>query len=376
MNRLYVQDRTAYKVTDREYTPEGFLRVPGRAAKVGVQTYTRRELSLDGNPNDTVVVYRPESQVFSDASLASYEGIDLTILHPKELVNSKNYKATSVGVVIGKGRRDGDFVVADMIFKDAEAISRIEKDGYVELSGGYTAEYVAMDGIAPCGTAYQYEQRDIVMNHVASLPVNSARAGRKARIFDTQPMGNNMKTVVLDSGRTVEVQDEAVAMLLTDSFVRLKATADEAVDKAKEAKAEADRKQAKIDAMEEDAEKKKGETSDAIVADRIAQITAVKDKAKDISPEYTADSIDPVSIMRGVLTTTRATVDWAKKSDEYVIASFDIAHEFAKSGTSDKADAQKRQLAQDGANGVKELADKNQTARDKYVTRMTTKEGA
>ena len=374
--KIFVQDRVSFKTpqTAREYSAEGFLKVPGRVAKTGVQTYTRRELGLDGNPGDTVVVYRPESEVFSEDSLASYDGIDLTILHPKELVNTKNYKETSVGVVRGKGRRDGDFVVVDMIFKDAEAIARVEQDGYVELSGGYTAEYVAMDGIAPCGTAYQYEQHGILMNHVASLPVNSARAGRKARLFDQlhQPEGIKMKTVTLDSGRTVEIQDEAVALLVTDAIERLKESLKVTQATADEAKADSERKQAKIDAMEEENEKKKGETSDSVIASRIAEITAVTDKAKEIESAYVADSIDPVAIMRGVLTTARPTVDWAAKSDEYVSAAFDMAHENAKAGVSGKSAAQQRQIAADAANGIQQpTGDAKPTAYSAYKDRMT-----
>lgn len=353
MNRLYIQDRITYKAeSQREFTPEGYLKVPGRVAKSGTQEYLRRELGLDGNPNEIVVVYRPPEEVFSEKSLASYDGIDLTILHPKELVNAKNHKEVSVGIVKGSGRRDGDYVVVDMIFKNEEAISKIIRDGYVEQSGGYTAEYVAMDGVDPeSGIAYKYVQRDILMNHVASLPVNTARAGRKARLFDQshKPKGNTMNKVTLDSGRTVEIQDEAVALLVTDAIERFQKTIDAATKAKDEAVAESEKKQAKIDAMEEEAEKKKGETSDSIIAARIAQITEVKDKAKEIDAAYTADSIDPVAIMRGVLAVTRSTIDWKEKSDDYVSAAFDMAHESAKSGASSKSAEQKRQLAKDAA---------------------------
>lgn len=376
MTRLFVQDRSTHKVTHRELTPEGFLKVPGRVAKTGTQEYLRRELGLDGNPNEVITVYRPEDEVFSDASLESYDGIDLTILHPKELVNPKNYKQTSVGVVKGKARRDGDFVVADLIFKDEEAIRRIEKDGYVELSGGYTAEYVAMDGVAPCGTAYQYVQRDIRMNHVASLPVNSARAGRQARIFDTNPKGKPMSKVTLDSGREVEIQDEAAALLISDTIDRLK-TALDAAHKAKdEAETEAEKAKAKADALEEEAEKKKGETADSAIAARLAQIVEVKDKAKEIDSSYTADGVETGAIMRGVLAAIRPTVDWASKSDDYVQAAFDMAHEAAKSGVAVKNGAQVRQLAADAAAGVTQPNQNTKTAYDSYKERMTNKEAA
>lgn len=184
-----------------------------------------------------------------------------------------------------------------------------------------------------------------------------------------------MNKVTLDSGRTVEIQDEAVALLVTDAITRLQ-TALDAETKAKdEANAKADKAQAKADAMEEEADKKKGETSDAVITERLKQITEVTDKAKEIDAKYVADSIDPVVIMRGVLKATRDGVDWASKSDEYVKASFDIAHEQAKSGTSQNNGSQLRQIAQDGANGVKTQDEKNTTARDSYINRMTGKEG-
>lgn len=368
MSRVFVQDLQSYKTTSREITPEGFLLVPGRVAKTGTQQYLRRELGLDGNPNEVVTVYRPEAEVFSDASLSSYDGIDLTVFHPKELVNPKNYKETSVGVVKGKARRDGDFVVADLLFKDQTAIDRIAKDGFVELSAGYTAEYVAIDGVAPDGTPYQYEQRGILLNHVASLPVNSARAGRQARIFDTNPERKTMRVVNLDSGRTVEFQDDAVAQLVEDSIARLTKQVQDAQKAKDEAEAEAEKAKAKADAKEEEAEEAKKATSDAAIQARIAEIVAVKDKAAAIDSAYVADGVDTLAIMRGVLTAVRPTIDWASKSADYVQAAFDMAHESAKEGKSVKNGQQLRQIAQDAAAGVTQPA--QESAAEAYKKRF------
>lgn len=342
--------------------------MPGRVAKTGTQQYLRRELGLDGDPNAVVTVYRPESEVFSEDSLASYDGVDLTVYHPKELVNPKNYKETSVGVVKGKARRDGDFVVADLLFKDQAAIDRITKDGFVELSAGYTAEYVAIDGVAPDGTPYQYEQRGIQLNHVASLPVNSARAGRQARIFDTNPKGKAMRVVNLDSGRTVEFQDDAVAQLVEDSIARLTKQITDANKAKDEAEAKAEKAEAKADMKEEEAEKAKKETSDAAITARISEIVAVKDKAAIIDSAYVADGVDTLAIMRGVLKGIRSTVDWDSKSQDYVQAAFDMAHESAKEGKSVKNAEQLRKIAADGAAGVTQTPAKS--AADAYKERF------
>lgn len=368
MSRVFVQDRQTYQTTSREITSEGFLLVPGRVAKTGTQQYLRRELGLDGNPNETVTVYRPENEVFSDESLASYDGIDLTVFHPKELVNPKNYKETSVGVVRGKARRDGDFVVADLLFKDQSAIDKITKDGFVELSAGYTAEYVAVDGVAPDGTPYQYEQRGILLNHVASLPVNSARAGRQARIFDHDQKEITMSKVTLDSGREVEVQDAATALLISDTIDRLRKQVTDAEKAKDEAEAKAEKAEAKADMKEEEAEKAKKETSDAAITARIAEIVAVKDKAATIDSAYAADGVDTLAIMRGVLKGIRSTVDWDSKSQDYVQAAFDMAHEAAKEGKSVKNAEQLRKIAADGAAGANQAPAKS--AADAYKERF------
>lgn len=39
-----VFDRAGYRITQREYTDEGFLKVPGRVARTGIQEYLAREL--------------------------------------------------------------------------------------------------------------------------------------------------------------------------------------------------------------------------------------------------------------------------------------------------------------------------------------------
>lgn len=374
MSRLYIQDKNSYGVTQRSYTDEGYLRVPGRVAKTGTQQYLRKELGLDGDPNAIVTVYRPPEEVFSDASLQTYHTADITVIHPKEMVNSKTYKTVSVGVIDGKGRQDGDYVVVDHIIKDADAIRKVE-EGLVELSAGYTAEYFDEKGVAPDGTPYDYVQRDIRINHVALVP--SARAGRQARLFDEkpQPKGIKMHKVTLDSGSSIEVQDEAAAVLLNETIKRLKATAD-AAEKAKdEAEAKAEKAQAKADAMEEEKEKKKGETSDAIIAERLAALSAVKDKAKVIDAAYTADGIDTNEIMRGVLAKVRPTVDWKEKSGDYVLASFDMAFDDAKAGKSPKLDEQRRQLAKDASAGAPTHdGSVKKTAYDSYKARMTNTE--
>lgn len=340
--KLTVQDRTSYRITHREYTDEGFLRVPGRVARTGIQEYLARELMLDGDPNRVIRVYRPPEEVFSEDSLASYEGADVTLNHPAGLVTSDNFKQVSAGVVRGRAERDEEYVKSNLIIKDKAAIDAVNR-GKCELSAGYTAIYDESPGVTPDGEPYDYVQREIRINHVAI--VDRGRAGANARIFDHNPKEPTMHKVMLDSGRAVEVQDEATALLVTDTIERL-------TKQIKDAEAQAQAAQAKADDATEKLEAAKKASSDEAISARVTAIantlTACRKFAGDA---FTCDSVDPMQIMRAALAVKRPSVDWADKADAYVQAAFDMAIE-EPAATTDNAEHLK-QLAADAAAATK-----------------------
>ena len=136
---ILICDRSSYAISQREYTDEGFLRVPGRVARAGnVQEYYAKELGItDQNPSDIIRVYRPPEEVFKSESLSSYSGADVTDDHPKQMVDSKSFIDVTRGTALSEGRQDGDFVVVDLIIKDESAIKAIES-GKVQLSARCT----------------------------------------------------------------------------------------------------------------------------------------------------------------------------------------------------------------------------------------------
>lgn len=314
-----VFDRAGYRITQREYTDEGFLKVPGRVARTGIQEYLARELGLDGDPNRVVRVYRPEDEVFNDASLGTYDGATVTNDHPKELVTSKNYKAVSVGEVRGSGRRDGDFVVCDLIIKDQKTIDDINA-GKCELSAGYTAEYVHTPGLIVDGQECEYTQRNITINHQAV--VSNARAGSVARFFDDNPGGNTMPVLITtDSGRSVDVADPANAQVVADSFDRLLKRATDAETKADKAQAAAD------SATEKLGEAVKASSDEAIKA-RVTAISSTHALARKVAGDsFTCDSLDVIEIKRAALAVALPKRDWSDKSAGYVEAAFDAESE-------------------------------------------------
>ncbi|NWC11871.1 DUF2213 domain-containing protein [Pseudomonas agarici] len=314
-----VFDRAGYRITQREYTDEGFLKVPGRVARTGIQEYLARELGLDGDPMRVVRVYRPEEEVFNEASLNTYDASDITSPHPPLLVTALTYKGVAVGVVRGPGRRDGDFVVCDLIVKDQKTIDEI-LGGKCELSAGYTAIYDETPGVTDDGQAYDYIQRDIKINHVAI--VERARAGSIARIFDQNPGGNTMPVLITtDSGRSVDVADPANAQVVADSFDRLLKRATDAETKADKAQAAAD------SATEKLGEAVKASSDEAIKA-RVTAISSAHALARKVAgDEFTCDSLDVIEIKRAALAVALPKRDWSDKSSGYVEAAFDTESE-------------------------------------------------
>lgn len=176
-------------------TDEGFLicrNVP--IARTGEQEYLGTELGLD--TSDVVKVMRPEEEVFSEATIASFEGKPVTDDHPSDLLDAETAPMHSKGHVQNVRRGVGewkDYLVADLHIQDADLIREI-KNGKREVSCGYAVEYTTNDD----GT---FTQRNIRGNHVAV--VNEGRAGHAAAIMDsnrptaTQPERKKMSKKTL-----------------------------------------------------------------------------------------------------------------------------------------------------------------------------------
>ncbi|HEI0612146.1 TPA: DUF2213 domain-containing protein [Escherichia coli] len=350
--QITINDRKSFALnSQRVYTDEGFLRVPGKAARIGIQEYLASELGLkDRAPNDIIRVYRPAEEVFNDESLQSYLGSDVTNNHPSVLVDASTYRNTSVGVVTSTGRQDGDFVTVDMIIKDKDAIKAVES-GKCELSAGYTAVYDDTPGTTPEGEPYDFRQTQIKINHVAI--VDRARAGANARIFDEKTGGNMPVNITLDSGRVIDAADASNAQVVADAFDRLQ-------KRVNDAEAAQQTAQALCDAAQEKVVELTAKTSDEAIKSRVDTIARVTDSARKIAGDkFSCDSVDVTEIQRSALAIKRPKVDWADKSSVYVQAAFDEAMEKMEeeeetedaggNGKTRKVGDQYQQLSQDAA---------------------------
>ena len=338
---ITVNDQTSYAITSREVTDEGFLRVPGYVAKTGIQNYLASELGLDGGPLRIVPVYRPASEVFNTDSLSSYDGVDITLEHPDQFVNSDNYNKVSKGVVRGSGIADGDHVRCELIVKDKDTIQRIN-DGKCELSAGYTALYEHAPGEAPCGSPYEFIQRNITINHVAV--VDRARAGHTARIFDNE--GVEMKKLKIGDS---EIEVPAV---VAQHIAQL--TADKDTAEADRDTAQADLKLEKDEREKLEKEKDEREKESTV---KDAQVV-VGDKAA------TFDGVTALDVKREAL--AKICISVADRSPSYVEARFD--GELARKHV---ADAQHQSLADDFTADTGDTAESIvEKARAKYIDNL------
>lgn len=269
-------------------TPEGYLlceAVP--IARTGSQLYAGHELpDLESGLDGLITVVREESEVFSAATMASFEGKPFTVGHV--FVDPESHSALAKGhtqnVRRGAGA-DSDLLVADLLITDAGTIGLVREEldekgrpvpGQVvlrEISCGYDADY-AQD--TP-GVAFQ---RNIIGNHVAL--VERGRAGPRCSIQDGEIQDMSTKTPAPLLRRLLNAMKTGDAALI-------KRTADSADD---EVAAEERR------AADEEAEAEKKKTADSIaslqktVDELVAALKSKDDMGPDAGQSSTAEKVD------------------------------------------------------------------------------------
>ena len=169
---MKISDKQSAKFILDEKT--GYLVTTARMGRVGSMRYLGEEI---GKQSGRVFdVYTDEQDLFSEETIKSFEGKPVTIEHPEEMeVNASNWKELSVGH-ISNIRRDGDFLIGDVVINDTKAIQIVQK-GKIELSFGYDAELVEADG--------KIKKVDIKGNHLAI--VDEGRCGDKCKLGDGKP---------------------------------------------------------------------------------------------------------------------------------------------------------------------------------------------
>jgi len=338
-----------------EVTPEGYLRAWATIARTGVQLYTDADGSIRKE-------YRPDEEVGSAESLASFAGKVVTLEHPSVLLDSANTKEHQIGFTGTEVVYDNGFVRAVMTITDKASIEKILRKDVQEVSAGYRVDYDPTPGVTPDGEHYDGIQRSISGNHVAV--VRRGRAGPQVKLhLDRLDAASPNLLITEEPSMTAKVNfdgaefevSESVALAITKerddarmSYEDMKKKYDGMMAEASKMKEEMDAMKGKtdaaegradalaqeIDSLKADLETAKQVNVDSLVEERITLI----DKARtSLDSEFDFAGKSAREIMEASIKAVRGDSDLSERSDDYVMAMFDTLAESSRQDSSSTA---------------------------------------
>jgi hypothetical protein len=322
-------------------TAEGFIRDTPVVGRTGILLYR----NADGTERRE---YRPPDEAFKTDSLASLMGKPITIGHKAFVTAGNAAKVAPVGSVLSAGRQDGNNIVADIVVYNLDSDSR-------ELSCGYTLTLDETPGTTPDGQHYDAIQRNIVYNHLAIVPQGRAGVARLnmdgEQVVDEEEQKEDKKMeltkVRLDTGIEYDCAPEvkvAIEKMNKDSA---------------DMKKEADKLQAKYDALEAELKKEKeGRKADADAAkanfDEAIKARVELLKVAEAHKVANADSMTDTEIKTAVIKAVRGdAINLDGKSADYIEAAYDMAKADVKQHEDGMAEQRKATQThnEDGAQG-------------------------
>lgn len=292
--------------------------MPATISRTGLQSYP------GAGPNgETLVEFRPDSEVFADESLASLASVPVTLGHPPESVTPANAREYSIGHVSdappeARVKVDGSdelWVRVPLVVADGQVLGEIDRtDTAPEVSCGYSCRLDMTPGVHPVtGEKYDAVQRDIRFNHVAILTADSkARAGAEARLrLDNKD--KNMKIVVIDGQEFEHGSEKHVAKIQQDAANAVKVATDRA-----------DKAEARADAEKERADKATAASSvEAIDARVEARFALLQTASKFLPAGYETSGKSDAQIRSDAVSAKLGADKIAGKSEVYIEARFD-----------------------------------------------------
>ena len=333
-----------------EVTPEGYLRAWATIARTGVQMYTDADGSIRRE-------YRPEGEVASPESLASFAGKAITLEHPPVLLDSANTKDYQIGFSGTEVVYDDGFVRAVMTITDKDAIERIMRGDAKEVSAGYRVNYDATPGVTDSGENYDGIQKEISGNHIAVVRRGRAGPQVKLHLDRLDAADPSLISHIEDPSMTAKVNfdgaefevTESVALAVTKeredakkSYEDMKKMYDGMMSEAskmkeemdamkKEMNGKCDSAEGRADALAQEVESLKADLDaakqvniDSLVEERIALIDKARtslDSAFDFAGKTARE------IMEASIKAVRGDADLSERSDDYVTAMLDTLAE-------------------------------------------------
>jgi len=167
----------SYELGKAQETPEGYIFAHGTVAHPGVLRYR-------GKDGKIIRELISDEDLAEPASVESLKRKVLTLDHPKDDVNSRNYQALSTGDVGSDADIAEDGSLQSGIYaKRADATAAI-RSGIRGLSAGYTCKIDKTPGVHPIYGEYDQRQYARRYNHVAIVTKGKPRAERTFLRYD------------------------------------------------------------------------------------------------------------------------------------------------------------------------------------------------
>ena len=337
-------------------TAEGFIRDTPIVGRTGILVYR----NADGTERRE---YRPPEEAFRADSLASLQGKPITIGHKAFVTAGNAAQVAPVGSVLSAGRQDGDAIRADIVIYNLDTKAR-------ELSCGYTLDLDETPGTTPEGEHYDAIQRNIVYNHLAVCSRGRAGVARLnmdgSQVIDEDNSKEDnkmaeMTKIRLDSGIEYDCAPEVkveIERLRKDSA---------------DAKKEADKLQAKYDALEAELKKEQeGRKADAEKAkvnfDEAIKARVELLKVAEAHKVANADSMTDTEIKTAVIKAVRGdAINLEGKSADYIEAAYDMAKADVKQHEDGMAEQRKATQTHDKGAQNNDAADDPEAAYAKLI---------
>lgn len=145
----------------------------------GYQTYRASEVDPTTADDTEVDILRPVAEVTSPATIASFEGVDLTLRHPAKFIDPDTHAWSALGhaqnIRIGPKDEEGNVQLVADLFVKARSLQEAIERGVRDLSCGYRYDLVQLSS--------DWAQVNIRGNHIAV--VEDGRAGT-SKIMDSK----------------------------------------------------------------------------------------------------------------------------------------------------------------------------------------------